>query len=726
MVTIKDIAREAGVSQGTVSNVLNGRGNVSSEKIRLVEDACRSLGYVPNERAKVLRRGSGRVLGVVVPALEEKRHTDFFAGFRAYAESHGYGARLYILRSDDREAEEAALRDAQSDMVSGVALFSRCRGASFPTGEGSPAVLHVEHAAEGCRSFIGFDTGEAGRAVADRLVRRGVPSVTLVSASLRFPDEAAFVKRFTERAEEGGLSVHPIATDLRRVRLALLQASEQYTDPAVVCSSLELARAVRSTLQVFLSAPQPRIFCLSPLFTIPEPDFVKYEFDYRQLGNRAAGRLLQILAGEAEEGARVLPGVGFRSFAAPAVPPRGDAALNVVTLDSPAAATLRSMARLYTRQTGIPVNIAVYSYDATNEVYTGLARESVFDVIRLDVTWLSWFAEKLLVPLTDVDPDAGRDLEGFLSGVPERCCRVGRTLYALPASPSMQMLFYRTDLFESAISRRLYQERCREELRVPQTFEEYARIAEFFTRALNPDSPVPFGSTLTLGSTGVAGSEYLCRLFALQPNLYGADGRVRLDGEAGVLALRELLRLKPCVRPGGCAWWTDTARAFAQGDTAMAILYNNFAAPLVGHHSRVQDNLGWAMVPGGNPQVGGGAMGISRHSRKKKESLAFLRWLTGEPVASAAGLLCGVAPSRAAYENYEILGSYPWLRLVRDHFRSVQGFRQPPEDVRPFNERRFISLLGIAVKNALSGAMTPEEAMASAQHRFEEEFPEFA
>ena len=154
MVTIKDIAREAGVSQGTVSNVLNGRGNVSSEKIRLVEDACRSLGYVPNERAKVLRRGSGRVLGVVVPALEEKRHTDFFAGFRAYAESHGYGARLYILRSDDREAEEAALRDAQSDMVSGVALFSRCRGASFPTGEGSPAVLHVEHAAEGCRSFI--------------------------------------------------------------------------------------------------------------------------------------------------------------------------------------------------------------------------------------------------------------------------------------------------------------------------------------------------------------------------------------------------------------------------------------------------------------------------------------------------------------------------------------------------------------------------------------------
>ena len=43
MATIKDIAREAGVSQGTVSNVLNGKGNVSSDKIRLVEETAARL-----------------------------------------------------------------------------------------------------------------------------------------------------------------------------------------------------------------------------------------------------------------------------------------------------------------------------------------------------------------------------------------------------------------------------------------------------------------------------------------------------------------------------------------------------------------------------------------------------------------------------------------------------------------------------------------------------------
>ena len=57
MATIKDIAHLAGVSQGTVSNVLNGKGIVSSKKIKLVEEAAAQLGYTINERAKILRKG---------------------------------------------------------------------------------------------------------------------------------------------------------------------------------------------------------------------------------------------------------------------------------------------------------------------------------------------------------------------------------------------------------------------------------------------------------------------------------------------------------------------------------------------------------------------------------------------------------------------------------------------------------------------------------------------
>ena len=55
MATIKDIAQLAGVSHGTVSNVLNGRGNVSMQKILQVEKAAHQLGYSMDERARWLR-----------------------------------------------------------------------------------------------------------------------------------------------------------------------------------------------------------------------------------------------------------------------------------------------------------------------------------------------------------------------------------------------------------------------------------------------------------------------------------------------------------------------------------------------------------------------------------------------------------------------------------------------------------------------------------------------
>ncbi|MDS8133108.1 LacI family DNA-binding transcriptional regulator, partial [Streptococcus pneumoniae] len=55
MVTIKDIARVSGVSHGTVSNVLNKKGNVSAAKIKLVEETAKKLGYNMNSQAQFLR-----------------------------------------------------------------------------------------------------------------------------------------------------------------------------------------------------------------------------------------------------------------------------------------------------------------------------------------------------------------------------------------------------------------------------------------------------------------------------------------------------------------------------------------------------------------------------------------------------------------------------------------------------------------------------------------------
>ena len=68
MVTIKDVARDAGVSVGTVSNVLNG-GRVSEARRKLVEASIEKLGYQVNTLAKGMRMQKTDYVVVILPNL---------------------------------------------------------------------------------------------------------------------------------------------------------------------------------------------------------------------------------------------------------------------------------------------------------------------------------------------------------------------------------------------------------------------------------------------------------------------------------------------------------------------------------------------------------------------------------------------------------------------------------------------------------------------------------
>ena len=80
MATMNDIAKAAGVSRGTVSNVLNGRGCVSYEKIRMVEDAAARLGYSLDKRASTLRKGVSGSIALIIPDISEKKYSDIYMG----------------------------------------------------------------------------------------------------------------------------------------------------------------------------------------------------------------------------------------------------------------------------------------------------------------------------------------------------------------------------------------------------------------------------------------------------------------------------------------------------------------------------------------------------------------------------------------------------------------------------------------------------------------------
>ena len=69
-VTLEQVARHAGVSPSTVSRILNGTAVVSDDKKQAVEDAIRTLGFVPNPVARGLAGGRTLSIGVVTQAID--------------------------------------------------------------------------------------------------------------------------------------------------------------------------------------------------------------------------------------------------------------------------------------------------------------------------------------------------------------------------------------------------------------------------------------------------------------------------------------------------------------------------------------------------------------------------------------------------------------------------------------------------------------------------------
>jgi multiple sugar transport system substrate-binding protein len=543
-----------------------------------------------------------------------------------------------------------------------------------------------------------------------------------VTHTTEFSNEAAFLSAFTSCiSASGDCSVSNVQTDhLRRHQSAIGIFSSQPPE-GIFTSAYSFAKTIRDVWQNFFASVRTSLCTVSPMFTMPESDFTKYELDYRLLGKVSAETLIDNLAERTETKSTVLENTGFRTWSgfSPAWKPKSRKRLNVLTLDSPADAAIGSLSRIYAQTTGVEVNISVLSYDEVYKVFTSMDDSSGYDVVRLDVTWLSWFAQRILRPLEDIDPGISSVFERFLPGLSRQYSYVRDTLYALPVSPSNQILFYRKDMFESTVLKRLYHEAYKARLSPPKSFKEYNRIARFFTRAENGQSPLEFGTTVTLGSTGVAGTEFITRYFSYADKLFTDEGCILLESEQALHALQDLIEVRGYSKEQPCAWWTNAAQEFAHGNTAMTILYSNFASDLLGKDSRVINKIGYAVVPGANPIIGGGTLGVSKFSRFPEQALAFIRWMCSEPISSALTLLGSVPACRNSFENYEIVDIYPWLELSKEcvglsHFR-----RTPSINNSPFDERRFLEILGSAVMKAYYGKVSAREALSEAQQQYE-------
>jgi LacI family transcriptional regulator len=106
MISIKDVARRAGVSIGTVSNVINRPALVSGETRARVTAAIDELGYVRSESARHLRAGHSRIMALLVLDMGNPFFVDVARGAERAAQDAGLG--VMVCNSGQDPAREAA------------------------------------------------------------------------------------------------------------------------------------------------------------------------------------------------------------------------------------------------------------------------------------------------------------------------------------------------------------------------------------------------------------------------------------------------------------------------------------------------------------------------------------------------------------------------------------------------------------------------------------------
>jgi len=121
-VTIRDVAREAGVSLATVSRALNDAAEVTVDTRQRVREAADRLGYVPHSGARSLITRRTGTLGVLLPDLYGEFFSELIRGIDQTAQKHGYHMVLASSHSDAREI--AAAVSSMRGRVDGFVVMS--------------------------------------------------------------------------------------------------------------------------------------------------------------------------------------------------------------------------------------------------------------------------------------------------------------------------------------------------------------------------------------------------------------------------------------------------------------------------------------------------------------------------------------------------------------------------------------------------------------------------
>lgn len=194
--TLRDVSEASGVSEMTVSRVLRGKGDVSEATRLKVQEAARSLGYVPNKIAGSLASSRVNLVGVIIPSLGNMVFPEVLSGISKTLEYTGLqpvvGVTEYLPEKEEKVLFEMLSWRPSGVIIAGLEHSEASR--AMLARAGIPVVEIMDVDGDPVDACVGISHRRAGRQMAEAILAEGYRRIGFLGTKMPLDHRAR--KRF--------------------------------------------------------------------------------------------------------------------------------------------------------------------------------------------------------------------------------------------------------------------------------------------------------------------------------------------------------------------------------------------------------------------------------------------------------------------------------------------------------------------------------------------------
>lgn len=399
----------------------------------------------------------------------------------------------------------------------------------------------------------------------------------------------------------------------------------------------------------------------------------------------------------------------------------GGVKITVATRTGDFEGALKEAAKYFEAVTG--AEVVVQSFPPGNDVekiQLDLSTSKTFDAVLMPVANMHSYAAsgflKAIDEFKDI-ADPNLDLEDFIPSVLDLYGKYQGELYAFPYKPDSQIFFYRKDIFEDKTIQERYKADTGNELRVPTTNEEMIAIADYFTKAKNPDSPVDYGY-LSQAYDQAGRLTWMNRAGQYGQTVTDEKNNVTIDNENTRKAMQDVLQLQKDTAP---QWlqlgWDEANKLFADGKALMMEQWPGLYATVNADGSSVKDKVGFAVTPGGAPVLGGWSIAVTSSSKNAEAAYKFIEFATSKD-AELLKIDNTMDPCRQSSYTRGTVGDNPQYPVLLE---SLSKGRQLADVDVPYVSSKANDILEKQTQALLSGEQDVDTTVENMQAQIEAE-----